>query len=102
MINAQGSGQELHVCRDDVAGTHTDDVAGDQISGRNDLPGRVAPHTRTDLQSPSQRLHHAHGAPLLRKAQHGIDDQECAHNGEVGVIPQHERQNHDQFEHPRR
>ena len=100
MIDAQGSGQNLHVRRNDVAGPDADDVAGNQFAGGNDLPVRIAQHARADLEPSPQRLHHARGATLLPKAQHRIDDQQCADNGEIGVVPQHERQNHDQFEHP--
>ena len=102
LIDAQGSGQELHVGRDDVAGTHADDVAGHQFSGGNDLPVRVAQHAGTDLEPSPQCLHHARGTPLLCKAQNGVDNQQYAHDGEIGVMPQHERQKHDRLEHPRR
>ena len=49
-----------------------------------------------------QRLNDAGGAVLLHKAQHGVDNQQRADHGEIGVIPEHGRQHHDQFEHPRR
>ena len=68
LIDAQGSGQDLHVRRNDVTGAHADDVAGDQFSGGNDLPARIAQHARTDLEPSPQRLHDARGAPLLRKS----------------------------------
>ena len=38
LVDAQRSGQELDVRRDDVARAHADDVAGDQLAGGNDLP----------------------------------------------------------------
>ena len=101
LVDAQHSGQELHIRRDDVARAHADDVAGDQFPGGNDLPARIAQHARTDLQPSPQRLDDAGGPMFLRKAQHGIDDQQCAHHGEIGVFPEDSRQNHDQLEHPR-
>ena len=39
---------------------------------------------------------------LLHKAQHGIDNQQRTHHGEIREFPEHRRQHHDQFEHPRR
>ena len=39
---------------------------------------------------------------LLHEAQHGVDDQQRAHHGEIRVFPEHGRQDHDQLEHPRR
>ena len=50
LVHGQRSCEELHVRRDDVAGSHPHDVAGDQVPGRNDLPVRIAPDARTDLQ----------------------------------------------------
>ena len=65
LVDAQRSGQELHVRRDDVAGAHADDVAGDQFPGGNDLPARLAQHARTDLQAvaAASRRRRRRGAP---------------------------------------
>jgi hypothetical protein len=42
------------------------------------------------------------GPALLHKAQHGVDHQPSAHHGDIRVFSEYRRQNHDQFEHPRR
>ena len=102
LVHAQRAREDFHVRRNDVAWAHAHDVAGDQFPGGNDLPARLAPDARIDLQPSSQRLHHAGGAALLRKAQHRVDDQQRAHHGEIGIFSEHGRQHHDQFEHPRR
>ena len=86
LVHAQRSGEEFHVRRDDVAGSHANDVAGDQLPGGNDLPVRIAPDARTDLQPSPQCLNDAGGPALLHKAQHGVDNQQRAHHGEVRDI----------------
>ena len=68
----------------------------------NDLPARIAPDACTDLQPFPQGLHDSGGPALLFKAQHGVDHQQGAHHGQVRIVSEHGRQNHDQFEHPRR
>jgi hypothetical protein len=67
-----------------------------QFPGGNDLPARIAPDAFP------QCLHDSGGPALLFKAQHGVDHQQGAHHGQVRIVSQHGRQNHDQFEHPRR
>ena len=42
------------------------------------------------------------GAALLRKTEYSIDDQKRAYHGEIGIFPEHRRQDHNQFQHPRR
>ena len=98
----QRSREEFHVRRDDVAGAHANDVAGDQLPGGNDLPARIAPDARTDLQPSPQCLDDTGGPALLHEAQHGVDHQQRAHHDEVRVFSEHGGQNHDQLEHPRR
>ncbi len=85
-IDAQCSREKFHVRRDDVAGTHADNVAGNQFPCGNDLPVRIAPDTRTDLQALPQCFNDTGGPVLLHKAQHGIDNQQRAHHSEVGDI----------------
>jgi len=50
LVHAQTSVEEFHIRRDDVARPHANDVAGDQFPGRNDLPARITPDPRANLQ----------------------------------------------------
>ncbi|OIQ76994.1 hypothetical protein GALL_413190 [mine drainage metagenome] len=102
LVDAQGAGHQLHVRRDDVSGPHANDVAGNQLAGRNDLPVRIAQHARADLQPPPQGFDDAGGAAFLHEAQYGIDEQQGADHSQVRVLPQGRRQCHDQFQHPGR
>jgi hypothetical protein len=67
LVNAQCSGEEFHIRRDDVAGSHANDVAGDQFPGGNDLPARIAADAGIDLQPPPQCLDDAGGPMLLHE-----------------------------------
>jgi hypothetical protein len=89
LVHGQRSGEEFHVRRDDVAGPHANDVAGDQLPGGNDLPARIAPDARTDLQPFPQCLNDTGGPALLHEAQHGVDHQQRAHHDEIGEFPEH-------------
>src|ERR1039458_8304278 len=82
------SDRKFHVRRDDVAGSHANDVAGDQLPGGNDLPAGIAPDARTDLQSFPQGFNDTGGPALLHKAQHGVDHQQRAHHNEIGEVLQ--------------
>jgi hypothetical protein len=81
---------------------HAHDITGDQFPGRHHLPARIAQHARADPQPPPQRLDNARRPALLREAQHGVDDEQCAHHGKIGEFVQHGGEHHDQLEHPRR
>ncbi len=100
LVYAQLAAEQFHIRRDDVAGAHADDVAGNQLPCGNDLPVCLAQHARADLQAFPQRFDDAGGAALLREAQHRIDHQQRAHHSEVRVFSEHGRQDHDHFEHP--
>ena len=101
LVYAHRPAEEPDVGRNDVAGADADNVAGDQLVGRNELPGRIPPHAGHDLQAFPQRRHDAGRAPLLRETQHGVDHQQPPYHDEIGVFVEDGRQNHDQFEHPR-
>ena len=65
MVDAQRSGEEFQVRRDDVTGPHTNDVAGDQFPGGNDLPLSLALDAGTDLQPFPKCLNDTGGSLLL-------------------------------------
>ena len=49
LVHGQRFREEFQVRLDDVAGSHANDVAGDQLTGWNDLPTGIAQDARTDL-----------------------------------------------------
>ena len=88
LVHAHGSREKFDVRRDDVAGAHTNDVAGNQLPGGNDLPARIATDARADLQALPQCLYNASGTPFLHEAQHSVDNQQCADHSEISIIPE--------------
>ena len=65
--------QQPAVGRDDVAGLDRDDVARDQLFGRQLRERPVAPDPRRDDHHLLQRRHRGGGLALLAQTQHGVE-----------------------------
>ena len=102
LVHSQRPSNEFHISGNDVARTHANNIAGNQLPRGNELPLRFAQNPRTDLQSATQRFDNAGRTVLLHKTYHGIDNEKRAHHDEVRIFSRHDRNYHDQFEHPGR
>ena len=93
--------QQTRICRHDVAQAQADGVARHQFPRRRGDPFSIAFHPGLNRQSGLQGINGVARLVLFPEPDHGVGDKQEEDDEKIGPVPDHARQNHRHFDHPR-
>ncbi len=93
--------QQACVCRHNVAQPHADDVARHQLTRRWIDPLPVTFHASLDRQPGLQGVDGVARLAFFPESDHGVAKKQKEDDAKILPVPDHARQNHRHFNHPR-
>ena len=93
--------QQARIRRHNVAQTHADDVARHQLARRRVDPLPIPFHPGLDRQLGLQGGDRVARLALFPESNHGVGHQQKEDDEKIRPVPDHARQNHRPFDHPR-